>query len=242
MSIPPLDLKQVELIKGSASTLYGGGAIGGLINLISKKPSVEGEHVFTINQTTLDETNLNSFFSKRKNKWGYTLYAGYTIAKAKDVNGDGFSDVSKVKSIVIHPRLFWYPNVSTKLMVGYTSINETRTGGDVQAIAGVKDLNHPFFETNNISRNSGEFSLEKKLSDKNQFIVKSSLSEFGRTITTNSHLFKGDQLNYYGEVSMVSRGIKSNWVNGVNVVGNRFRVLGGDPVLIGNVENNTIGL
>ncbi len=38
MSIPPLDLKQVELIKGSASTLYGAGAIGGLVNLISKKP------------------------------------------------------------------------------------------------------------------------------------------------------------------------------------------------------------
>src|SRR5690606_37458261 len=27
LSIPPLDLKQVELIKGFASTLYGGGAI-----------------------------------------------------------------------------------------------------------------------------------------------------------------------------------------------------------------------
>src|SRR5690606_38064319 len=34
--IPPLDLKQIEVIKGSSSTLYGGGAIAGLINLISK--------------------------------------------------------------------------------------------------------------------------------------------------------------------------------------------------------------
>ncbi len=39
LSIPPLDLKQVEIIKGSASTLYGGGAIGGLINFISKAPT-----------------------------------------------------------------------------------------------------------------------------------------------------------------------------------------------------------
>jgi len=36
LSIPPLDLRQIELIKGSSSTLYGGGAIGGLINLVSK--------------------------------------------------------------------------------------------------------------------------------------------------------------------------------------------------------------
>ena len=38
LTIPPLDLRQIELVKGSASTLYGGGAIGGLINLISKNP------------------------------------------------------------------------------------------------------------------------------------------------------------------------------------------------------------
>src|SRR6202008_333350 len=39
LTVPPLDLKQIELIKGSASTLYGGGAIGGLINLVSKRPT-----------------------------------------------------------------------------------------------------------------------------------------------------------------------------------------------------------
>ncbi len=38
LQIAPLDLKQVEVIKGSSSTLYGGGAIAGLVNLISKNP------------------------------------------------------------------------------------------------------------------------------------------------------------------------------------------------------------
>ena len=36
LQIAPLDLKQVEVIKGSASTLYSGGAIAGLVNLVSK--------------------------------------------------------------------------------------------------------------------------------------------------------------------------------------------------------------
>src|SRR5258708_33397991 len=39
LQTPPLDLRQVEIIKGSSSTLYGGGAIAGLINLISKTPT-----------------------------------------------------------------------------------------------------------------------------------------------------------------------------------------------------------
>ncbi|WP_373397193.1 TonB-dependent receptor [Algoriphagus halophilus] len=41
MQIAPLDLAQVEVIKGASSTLYGGGAIAGLVNLISKSPQEE---------------------------------------------------------------------------------------------------------------------------------------------------------------------------------------------------------
>ena len=46
MQIPPLDLQQFEIIKGSSSTLYGGGAIAGLVNMVSKVP--EDEHQFEI--------------------------------------------------------------------------------------------------------------------------------------------------------------------------------------------------
>ncbi|MGN6476590.1 MAG: TonB-dependent receptor, partial [Flavipsychrobacter sp.] len=59
MTIPPLDLKQIELIKGSASTLYGGGAIGGLINLISKRPTFKQELDALVNYTSLKEGNVN---------------------------------------------------------------------------------------------------------------------------------------------------------------------------------------
>ncbi len=38
---PPLDLRQVEIIKGASSTLYGGGAIAGMINLVSKAATPE---------------------------------------------------------------------------------------------------------------------------------------------------------------------------------------------------------
>ena len=36
LQIVPLDLKQVEVIKGASSTLYGGDAIAGLVNLVSR--------------------------------------------------------------------------------------------------------------------------------------------------------------------------------------------------------------
>jgi iron complex outermembrane receptor protein len=52
LQTPPLDLKQFEVIKGSSSTLYGGGAIAGLVNLISKTPKEERELNFHIDITS----------------------------------------------------------------------------------------------------------------------------------------------------------------------------------------------
>jgi outer membrane receptor for ferrienterochelin and colicins len=36
LQVPPMDLKQVEVIKGAASALYGASALGGIINLVSR--------------------------------------------------------------------------------------------------------------------------------------------------------------------------------------------------------------
>ncbi len=50
LQTPPLDLKQVEVIKGSTSTLYGGGTIAGLVKLISKTPTEERDLRFHLTQ------------------------------------------------------------------------------------------------------------------------------------------------------------------------------------------------
>ena len=39
LQVPPLDLGQVEVIKGAASALYGPAALGGVINLVSRRPA-----------------------------------------------------------------------------------------------------------------------------------------------------------------------------------------------------------
>ena len=108
MQIPPIDLKQIEIIKGSSSTLYGGDAIGGIINLISKDPSIEPTLTFTANQTSLYETNVNGYASQKYKKWGYTLFAGQTNQKVGDIDKDGLSDVPQVQSTVLHPKIVIY--------------------------------------------------------------------------------------------------------------------------------------
>ncbi len=119
LTIPPLDLKQIELIKGAASTLYGGGAISGLINLISKRPTFDQQADAVLNITSLNEVNADLFLAKRNKTTGYTFFTGINHLNAVDVNKDGLSDVPQGNSIILHPQFYYYPSTSTTVSVGY---------------------------------------------------------------------------------------------------------------------------
>ena len=74
LQIPPLDLQQFEIIKGSSSTLYGGGAIAGLINMVSKTPGEEPTLDIMLTQTQALGSTANVFYSKRNEKvWNFTI-------------------------------------------------------------------------------------------------------------------------------------------------------------------------
>jgi iron complex outermembrane receptor protein len=58
LQIPPMDLGQVEVIKGVASALYGGSALGGVVNLISRQPRANTrEREVLINRTSRGGTD-----------------------------------------------------------------------------------------------------------------------------------------------------------------------------------------
>ena len=241
LSIPPLDLKQVELIKGSASTLYGGGAIGGLVNIISRRPSIQQEAVVSINQSTLKETNFNTYLSKKYKKIGYTFFGGYNFQKAVDVNKDGFSDVTDLNGLVLHPRLFLYPDEKTTITAGYTGTFEKRNGGDMDVLAGKTDAAHQYFEKNNIRRNSFELTAQRDLGNLKKLEFKSSVSSFHRTINSNDIDFTGKQLNYFSELSLFVPYKANSLVAGVNATGDFFRKIT-DNIPLNNFENNTLGV
>ncbi len=242
LSIPPLDLKQIELIKGSASTLFGGGAIGGLINIISKKPISTPENTIILNQTTLKETNINAFFSKKHKRFGYTMFSGFTNQEPVDVNNDGFSDVSKNKGIVFHPRLFFYINPNTTITTSYTATIEDRNGGDMFVLDNKANATHQFFEQNKTNRHSFELIFEQKLSNSKKFEIKSSLSSFNRSIITNTNYFRGNQINYYSEASLFIPHHKNSTVLGVNFLGDEFKKdITSNSIPLTNFSNKTFG-
>jgi len=242
LSIPPLDLRQVELIKGSSSTLYGGGAIGGLVNLISKKPSYIPDASFLFNQTTLKETNINAYYAQRWKKAGFTFFAGQTFQKQVDVDKDGFSDVPNTNSTLIHPTLFLYPSSKTWISIGWSGSFEKRIGGDMIAVDGKNNPAHPYFEKNKLNRNSYTLLSESRINNSLTLTAKASWSTFKRDETTNTYFFSGKQENYFTEISMVKRAHKHIVVGGININGDKFTPSDKTPVPVGSFSNNIIGL
>lgn len=241
LQIPPLDLKQIELIKGSASTLYGGGAIGGLINLISRTPSFQQNAEITLNQTTLKETNFNAYLAKRNQHFGYNFFGGYTYQGAVDVDKDGLSDVPKNNAVIMHPRFFFYPSDKINITIGYTGTFEKREGGDMRVLSGKPDATHQYYEKDGLQRHTGELQSQFKINHDNKIELKALVSNFTRSITTNTHFFKGQQSDYYTELSYILSKEKFSWVSGVNLTGDQFKILPSDPVLIGNTKENVFG-
>src|SRR5687768_750240 len=65
LQIPPMDLGQVEVIKGVASALYGAGAMGGVIDLVSRQPGEEPERELLLNASTRGGTDAVGWFSSK---------------------------------------------------------------------------------------------------------------------------------------------------------------------------------
>lgn len=242
LQIAPLDLQQIELVKGASSTLYGGGAIAGMVNLVSKKPKLSApERTMTINRSSLKENNLNAFFSARNKKFGYTFFTGGTLQKEVDVNGDGFSDVPKVKSFFIHPEFFVYASPSSTVVVDYALNYEDRKGGDMSVLDQRTDASHQFFVQNISTRNTLNIRWEQKLKNNATFTAKASAGLFNRDVVTNVFGMKADQSIWYSELAYTQKSKNHNWVAGVNFSGDDFKKGIPDSSLIPNESSNTLG-
>jgi iron complex outermembrane receptor protein len=222
LQIAPLDLKQVEVIKGSSSTLYGGGAIAGLVNLVSKIPSEERQLDFLLNGTSALGLDVSAFYSQKFNKTGITLYGGYDHGTPYDPERIGLSVIPRFNRYTLNPKLFFYLNDRTTLIAGVNSTIENRIGGDMQYLEGHGNAQHSYFELNKTGRYSSQVELDHKLNGKEKLIFKNSVSYFDRSIRLPNYRFSGAQVSGFSEANYSYTGKKTDWVAGLNYQSDNF--------------------
>jgi iron complex outermembrane receptor protein/outer membrane receptor for ferrienterochelin and colicins len=214
MQIPPMDLKQIEIIKGSASTLYGGDAIGGIINLVSKNPEFKRDFSFTLNQTSLQETNINGYYSKRNKNVGVTLFIGQTLQNHRDIDQDGLTDVASVNNTIIHPKVLFYFSPKSTLTLNYAGTFDTRKGGDNRYFSQYDpSLYHV---ATRMQRHSVDGKWQYSIDDNSNVVLKISQSLFDQQLDTKAYVFEGKQFLLYSEASYFHKSEKVNWVAGLN--------------------------
>ena len=223
LEIPPLDLKQVEVIKGPSSTLYGGGAIAGVVNFISKMPKEKPEYNFILNQSNVGQTNIGGYASQKFNKIGYSILALFNNQLAYDVDKDNFSELPKSDSFVINPRFFYYTNATTTFMLGNSFSKGNNLGGDMQVLSGNANANNVYFEKNQTLRNTTTFEFDKKYANENSFKIKQSLSFFDRKIFIPNYNFSGLNTNSFSDISYLFHHKNHTIIGGLNFVYDNFK-------------------
>jgi outer membrane receptor for ferrienterochelin and colicins len=87
LQIPPLELGQVEVIKGAASALYGSSALGGLVNLTSRTP--DSPSTVLLNATSRGGREVSAFLTDDgTGALSGTLTAGASSQSRQDVDRD----------------------------------------------------------------------------------------------------------------------------------------------------------
>ena len=241
LQIVPLDLMQVEVIKGASSTLYGAGAIAGLVNLISKAPKEKKELSFMINGTSALGLDASGFFSQKFKKVGTTIFTSYNLGTPYDPAKIGFTAIPKYKRYTFNPKLFIYFNDKTTLNMGINSTVEDRIGGDIKYIENGGDSTHSYFEKNKTNRLSTQIGLDHKINEKSKFSFKNSMSYYDRTIEIPSFQFSGIQLSSFSEANYNRKSEKSEWISGVNIWTDKFSQNKFDNAKVVDYNYTTIG-
>jgi outer membrane receptor for ferrienterochelin and colicins len=213
LQIAPLDLRQVEVIKGSASTLYGGGAIAGLVNLVSKTPGKQRELSFLANGTSAGGLDLSGFYSQRYGSAGLTVFASRNSNRPFDPAGIGLTAIPEFERYTVSPRLFLYGK-KTSADIGVTIINENRTGGSVSYI---KHGTSGYYEYNNTNRITTQAGIVHRLNEQATLQFKNSYSNFRRVINVPYHTFNALQQSSFSEVTWNRKGEVADWVIGANL-------------------------
>jgi outer membrane receptor for ferrienterochelin and colicins len=130
LQIPPTDLGQVEVIKGAASALYGPSALGGVINLVSRRPKRFTEAETLLNLTSRGGRDATAYVATPlAGDWSASLTGGHHRQRRRDLDGDDWSDIPGYRRSTVRPRLFWSGDDGSSLFVTVGGMTERRRGG-----------------------------------------------------------------------------------------------------------------
>ena len=215
LQVSPLDLQQVEVLKGANSTLYGGGAIAGLINLVTKKPGARPEKSALFNMTSAGGVDASGFYSSRQGNWGTSIFSSYNQNSAYNPADTDFSAIPEFERLSFSPNLF-FESSTRELRLRFNAVKEDRIGGDMDYISD-RRLHPAYFEQIETDRLSTQVEYISRLNSDTEFVLRSSVNFYQQDINMVDYSFKGEQFSSFSEAHFSGAASIFEWVAGINL-------------------------
>lgn len=222
LQIPPTDLGRVEIIKGAASALYGPSALGGVINLISRRPRDAREAELLLNATSRDGQDMTGYVaSPLSDGWGVSMVGGHHRQDDHDLDADGWIDMPAFRRNTLRPRLFWTGNNGAKAYATLGVMDEDRIGGTRPGA--LMPYGRPFPMTQATRRVDGGAVVELPMGELASLHLRASAMDtahvhrFGDVVEDDRHR------TAFAEASYGASAGDTTWLAGAAVQSDRFR-------------------
>ena len=213
LQVPPLDLGQVEIIKGAASALYGPAALGGVINLVSRRPR-EGEREALFNLTSQRGVDTTFWLAEEpRDGWSWTLLGGFHGQPRRDLDDDEWTDLAGYTRAVARPRVFYQNDRGTSLFVTGGVIAENREAGT---------LNARFVEQLD-TRRADAGALVRVLAGDTVISIRGSFARLGQDRVFGDVREQGVRETAFAESSMTGTTGRHTWVVGAAVQQDNYK-------------------
>ena len=136
--IPAEWIEKIEVVRGGGSSLYGTSAIGGTVNVITRVPdrnalTLHAQHQRIGGGSNEFRAGAIASILGRSRKAGVSLTYDHRRREAWDAQGDGFSEMPKLRSDLLSAAGWWKPSARLSFDLSLTRMGEHRYGGDMKA-------------------------------------------------------------------------------------------------------------
>lgn len=212
LQVPPLDLGQVEIIKGAASALYGPSALGGVINLVSQRPTRRSREIL-LNLSTQEALDLTFWMVEPpREKFAFTLLGGLHGQRRQDLDSDGWADLPTYARGVLRPRLFWEGEDGRSVFATVGVTAENRRGGTTPE--GLAPDGRPFPENLDSRQVDGGTVMKFPLGSNTLLTARGSFTYRSEERLFGDSFERGRRLTGFGEVVVRGAAGRHVWVIG----------------------------
>jgi outer membrane receptor for ferrienterochelin and colicins len=223
-------IEKVEVVRGGGSAMFGGNAIAGTINIITKEPISNSFSLSSnISAAGLDQEELSFDRSLNFNasvvsddlKSGLSLFGLIRDRDPYDDNGDGFSEEILMENQTIGISTFYKPTSRTKLSLDLYRIHEFRRGGDQ-----FEKLPHETLITEQLEHDifGAGFAFDILTKSGNKFSVYTA----GQTVDRASYYGAEGDRTAYGQTDDISMNSGLQYTGRFDFISNSKLILGAD--------------